>query len=314
MDDNTEDNSLPIALTHKEQKYDGFGENYKTVILTMSFAEFNSIKFLYSPFKELCHADDYTNFITKMEDMINLKKYLEVNDEEANKQYNVCHIRKMDLLSFFDNNIDFFEKSQTLKLIKTAFKEKNINPWKSLEATITEYSNYTNIAIHIRRPDVYDNILFNGSTNIDRLNVPSSLYVTIIKQLLASYPNPKIHIYSQLLNNESEFELYKLIDEDKIILHIDEPLDKTFIEMVYADVLVMAPSTLSYTAGLLSDSIIYYIPFSCPRLSHWNIVNGHICSNTYCFHISSVDLSISYNSKTDVMSVNNMDNLRYKID
>lgn len=305
------DRNLPIALAHTEKKYDGFGENYKTVIQTMALAEFNNIQFLYSPFKELCHADDYKTFIKKMEDMVNLKKYLKVNDEETCEKYNVCYIRKMDLLSFFDNNIDFFEKSNTLKIVKTAFKEKNDNPWK-VESSL--YLNNKNIAIHIRRPDIYDKNFFNGTNDNDRLVVPSSLYVTIIRQFFASYPNSKVHIYSQLLDNKDEFDLYKSIDKDNVVLHIDEPLDKTFVEMVYADILVMAPSALSYTAAILSDNIIYYIPFCCQPLSHWNIVQGHACLNVYKFLIKSVDLHVSYNSKIDDMSVDNLDSLRSKID
>lgn len=304
-------NNLPEAITHTEYKYDGFGENYKTLILTMTFAEFSNIKFLYSPFKELYHTNDYKNFNEKMESMINLKKYLEVVNEQISEKYNVFNVRRMDLLSFFDNNIDFFEKSKTIKLIKSAFKEKNINPWK--RETKYDYTNDINIAIHIRRPDIYDRNLYRYDYD-DRLSVPSSLYVTIIKQFLACYNNVKIHIYSQLLNNQSEFDLYKSIDQNKIVLHIDEPLDKTFIEMVYADILVMAPSALSYTAAVLSDSIIYYIPFNCPPLSHWNIVQGYRCSNLYSFVIKSVDLDVTYNSKTGVMNVDNLDDLRYKTD
>ena len=306
------ESSLPIAVTHTQNKYDGFGENYKAIIITMTFAEFKGIKYLYSPFKELCNADDYKTFVPKMEYMINLNKYLEVVDENTHEKYNVCHVRKMDLLCFFDNHIDFFEKSNTLKLIKSAFKERNANPWKR-ELEKTHEGPYINIAIHIRRQDVYDKILFNSANDIDRLNVPSSLYVTIIKQFLEIYSNVKIHIYSQLLDNQSEFDLYRCIDEDKVVLHIDEPLNKTFTEMVYADILVMAPSSLSYTAGILSDNIIYYIPFCCANLSHWNIVEGHSCLNVYKFMVRNVDLNISYNSKTDILSTN-LDDLRSKID
>jgi hypothetical protein len=306
--------SLETAVTHTEKKYDGFGENYKTVILTMAFAEFNNIPFVYSPFKELCHADN-ADFVAKMEEVVNLKKYLELNDQYAKQKYDVHNIRKMDLLYFFDNNIAFFEKSNTLQLIKTAFNEKNANPWKTMSLSSNTTTTTNNIAIHIRRPDVYDLHLFGGAPNIDRLNVPSSLYVTIIKQFLGSYPNSKIHIYSQSsTDGQNEFDIYKSIDKNRIVLHIDEPLDTTFVEMVYADILVMAPSTLSYTAGILSDNTIYYIPFSCPPLSQWNIVQGHVCSKSYNFLVKSVDLCIDYDSRGDSMSVTNLNGLRARID
>jgi hypothetical protein len=245
-----------------------------------------------------------------MEEMINLKKYLKTSDTNLNKNNVIVHVRRMDLLHFFDNNIDFFEKSNTLKLLKLAFKEKNENPWK-----ISKYSEYKNIAIHIRRPDNYDITLYKDSKTMeDRLSVPNELYIKIINQLISLWPNCKIHIYSQVTDNESEFSQYKSIDEDKIILHLNGPLDKNFIEMVYADVLVLAPSSLSYTAGLLSDNMIYYMRYASPPLSYWNIISGYSCSTKYNFLINNNAiprmLSIRYDSIKDDINIENINDLR----
>jgi len=305
---------LPIVLTNREEKNDGFGENFKNIILTMTYAEYKKLGFVYFPFKELCHSTDNT-FVSKMEEVINLKNYVELNNQKNIEKYNVCYVPKLQLLHFFDNNISFFEKSNTLKLIKTAFKIKHINPWK------IKSSGEINIAIHIRRCDAYDFYLcgdtnaisnFDGKTNIDRLNVPSNLYTLIIKQFLAAFPNCKIHIYSQSYykNSEKEFNIYKSIDETKVILHINEELDKTFVSMVFADILVMSPSALSYVAALLSDNIIYYIPFSSPPLSHWNIVSGYNCSKKYNFLIKSVDICIDYDANTDNIIVTNLEEIK----
>lgn len=111
----------------------------------------------------------------------------------------------------------------------------------------------------------------------------------------------------------AEFDVYKSIDENSIILHIDEPLDKTFVEMVYADILFMAPSALSYTAGILSDNTIYYIPYNCQPLSHWNIVEGYSSSKVYNFLLKSVDLCIDYDSIDDKIIIKNLDEIRQQM-
>lgn len=295
---------MSIAITNTQTLGDGFGEHYRNIILSMALAEFKDLMFVYSPFQHLTHSNDDLEFDEKMDNMINLKKYLEINNENTNEKYTIASIRKMDLYHFYDNNILAFEKSNTLKLIKMAFKEKNVNPW------VKECTNSKNIAIHIRRADAYDSQPLLLNNFIKRLKVPVNLYISIISQLLDNYPNSKIHIYSQLTDNQSEFDVYKSIDENRIILHIDEVLEKTFVEMVFADILVTAPSALSYTAGLLSDNKIYYLSYSSPPLSHWNIIEGYDGDNLHYFTIDIPGAWVSYNSKTDKMNVENLERFR----
>lgn len=297
---------MSIAITNVQTLGDGFGEHYRNIILLMSLAEFKGLKFVYSPFQNLVHSNDDLVFDEKMDTMINLKKYLEINDENTNQKYTIASIRKMDLYHFYDNNILIFEKSNTLKLIRTAFKEKNANPWENKCIN----ANSKNIAIHIRRPDSYDLQPLLLNNYIKRLHVSVELYTSIIGQLLDTYPNSKIHIYSQLTDNQSEFDAYKSIDDNRIILHLDEPLEKTFVEMVFADILVTAPSALSYTAGLLSDNMIYYLSYSSPPLSHWNIIEGYDGDNLHYFTIDMPGAWVSYNSKIDKMNVENIAKFR----
>jgi hypothetical protein len=56
-------------------------------------------------------------------------------------------------------------------------------------------------------------------------------------------------------------------------MHINESVENTFTGMVLADVLVTAASSLSYTAGILSEGIVYYIPFWHVALPHWISIN-----------------------------------------
>ena len=80
-----------------------------------------------------------------------------------------------------------------------------------------------------------------------------------------SSKKPLFHIYSQ--GNIKAFkDIYKSND---IVFHIDEPIEQTFTSLVLADVLVTSISSLSYTAGILSDGVVYYMPFWHPPLPGW---------------------------------------------
>ena len=58
-----------------------------------------------------------------------------------------------------------------------------------------------------------------------------------------------------------------------IILHLNESVEDTFTAMVLADILVTSRSSFSYTAAILSEGIVYYMPFWHPPLPGWISVN-----------------------------------------
>jgi hypothetical protein len=84
-----------------------------------------------------------------------------------------------------------------------------------------------------------------------------------------TYEGDKIfHIYSQ--GDKKNFLHFK---NDDILLHLNESIESTFYSMVTAQILVMSKSSLSYTAGMLSDGIIYYLPFWHKPSLNWKTKN-----------------------------------------
>ena len=79
--------------------------------------------------------------------------------------------------------------------------------------------------------------------------------------------------------------------------------------MVYADVFLMSPSSLSYTAAILSDNIIYYIPYCSPPLSQWKKVEGYTSTRKYKFNIKNVELDLEYDSIANVLSIVNLNKI-----
>ena len=218
------------------------------IIVSVIYAELQNKKYVYTPFKKMQH--NYNNepeFLEKKEWLINFLHNFELN------QHNAMKISHGELITFFDSNLAACSNSFALKKIKRIFRSNK---------NVTEYFNHDhfNIAIHIRRSNPCD--IRTGGTD-----TPDNLYLDIINKLRIVYSakKPLFHIYSQSFNKEN-FELFNAQD---IVLHINEPLESTYIEMILADALVTGTSSFSYTAAILSDGIIYYVPFWHPPLPHW---------------------------------------------
>jgi hypothetical protein len=230
---------------------DGFGSQFQNIIAAVLYAELNNKKYVYSPFKTMEHNyDKDPDFIAKKERFINFIDNFEIN----NGSYNVN--TNMNYKPFLDENVARCAQSPALKKIKTIFRgNKNTENYFN--------NNRVNIAIHIRRPNPHDNR--TGGTD-----TPDRLFLDIINQLRVIYysKNPLFHLYSQ--GNSENFKAFRASD---IILHLNESIEDTFLGMVVADILVTGASSFSYTAALLSEGTVYYIPFWHAPLPHWISIN-----------------------------------------
>jgi hypothetical protein len=268
------------TITNLLRPDDGFGENYKYIIYSLMYAEFNKCEFVYSPFQVMRHNyDDDPDYINKKEKMINCIDTFKPKIPDVT----ISALNIFDLLQFYHKNVEWCSQSNSLKLLKTLFYLDKVNLYDT---------SIVNIAIHIRRinphdyivvdqeskdrvpmqDDLFQTILDNPITAIQLpgMDVPVDFYITMIQQLGQIYPNAKFHIFSQ--GNKNEF---KVFENYNVMLHINECLETTFQQLVFADVLVTSPSSLSYTAALLSNNIIYYVQCLNPPLPHWNIIQNY---------------------------------------
>jgi len=252
---------------------DGFGENFKYIIYTIFYAEYKKLDFYYTPLNNNIehNYNNDTDFVDKKEIMINIKNHYPLAKSNVNYQ----KPDRLILLHFFENNTEFCLKSKSLINLKKIFKESNVNTFDT---------KYFNIAIHIRRTNQFDIEKTEKNKNkkfhdiIPGTDVPNDLYKDVINQL-KKYKNYKIHIYSQ--GKEQDFDF-----GNDIILHLNGELENAFISFVYADVLVVSPSSLSYSAALLSDNIVYYINSQHKPFPTWNEITNYISSrNRYEFFI-----------------------------
>jgi hypothetical protein len=121
-----------------------------------------------------------------------------------------------------------------------------------------------NVAVHIRRMNTHDKTL--PYVEPERVTTGNDFYLNAIDRIRREHADKDLqfHIYSQ--GNIENFELFMREDT---VLHLDEDLSKTFVEMVAADILVTTFSSFSYIAGYLNDGIVYYQSFWHPKRGKW---------------------------------------------
>lgn len=226
---------------------DGFGAQFQTIIAAVIYAELNNMQYVYTPFKSLEHNyDNDPDFLVKKEWLINFIGNFEVNQQQS------LQINELTLIQFFEANLERAMKSDALKKIKTIFRANKI-------AQNYFGDSHLNIAVHVRRPNIHD-------SRIDGTNTPDDIFLNVINKLrqLYSLKQPLFHVYSQ-----GSCENFCNYISNDIVLHLNESVEDTFTAMVLADVLVTSASSLSYTAGLLSDGVVYYVPFWHAPLPGW---------------------------------------------
>ncbi|MFZ4772586.1 MAG: hypothetical protein ACOYK9_01165 [Chlamydiia bacterium] len=231
---------------------DGFGAQYQTIIYSIIYAELHGEEFRYTPFQDMEHNyDGQEDFLEKKEHFINLIHHFPLNTDPNRQTISLCQF-----IAFFESHLKECAESAALQKVKRLFRE---NKRKA------DYydENYLNIALHIRRANSQDNRF-----------VPSadSVYLKTIEALRRFYRNKPVrfHIFSQ--GKLSEFQ--SIFSGKDVVYHIDTEIEETFASMVFADVLVTGMCTsFSYTAALLSEGKIIYMPFWHPPLPRWFVFN-----------------------------------------
>lgn len=243
-------NSQTVEMITNPYRTDGFGAQFQTIIYSVIYAEMNHRKFRYTPF--VCMEHNYGNdrdFIKKKEQLINFIGNFELNEDTYTPQNQSI----IDYINYFEQNLTECANSESLKKIKRIFRENKDK---------ADYfdSRRFNIAIHIRRPNPHD-------SRIDGTDIPDSFYLRCINILREAYSSkcPLFHIYSQ--GNIEDFK--NIYNSPDVIFHINDEIEYTFTSLVMADVLLISRSSFSYTAGILSEGTVYYIPFWHPALPNW---------------------------------------------
>ena len=230
-----------------QNRSDGFGAQFQTIICGIIITETNSNKYIHTPIKSMEH--NYNNnifFIDDIENLMNIKSNFECINDENKDQINIMNIH--DIINIFDTNINVYSICESLKKLKNIFRSNK----KFFDENKKFNNNKLNIAVHIRRQ-------LNSDIDIGPRYTDDNYFLEIMNKLRIKYKNKEIlfHIYSEADCIKTKLESFDIYKCDDVVLHINEDLSKTFIEMVGADILVMSNSSFSYSAAILSDGEIY---------------------------------------------------------
>jgi len=234
------------------ERTDGFGAQFQTIICSIIIVESDKQIYVHTPIKSMEHNyDNNPEFLNKVEETMNVKNHYYT--DEHNIKVNIL---PFSIINIFENNIDVYVESASMFKLKQIFRENKQNPYNT---------EYTNIAVHIRRPNIHDNRI-NGADTKDEY------YINIINTIRKQHHNDKLlfHIYSQ--GDSVEFE--KKYTGDDMVFHINECLFKSFTGLVFADIFVTSASSFSYSAALLSNGIIYFQSFWHKPYKNWIVLHS----------------------------------------
>lgn len=227
---------------------DGFGAQYQTILYSVIYSELIKKEFVYTPFKKMEHNyENNVDYLNEKEKFINIiENFKNVN------QVDNYEITSSKIYKIIENEIDKCVELQSFLNVKKLFFENKPKINKS---------DNLNVSIHIRRFNPHDNGQTYGYTD-------DEYFLNVIQHIRNQYQNNKtFHIYSQ--GNIDSFEKFKSNDT---VFHLNEKMEDTFFNLTTSDILVTSKSSFSYMAGLLSDGIVYYIPFWHPKLKKWKTI------------------------------------------
>lgn len=232
---------------------DAFGAQYQSILWSILYAEENGHTFCYSPIRHMnTQEEDKQKFIREIEQFINLQcKYPNVFEKYTKSNEIVYALRAPIFFTEIEKNIDKYHDSLTFQKLQSYYFENKTTPFDQ---------EHIHIAVHIRRPlsfDVNSAAYRSDTYYINNILIVQKLLVTAAKPLL-------FHIYST--GNPEDFKMYKNFP---IQLHINETIPQTFLGMTFADFLITARSSFSYTAALLSRGTVIYNRFWHPPRKHW---------------------------------------------
>jgi hypothetical protein len=251
---------------------DAFGAQYQSIIWSILFAECNNHTFLYSDIVRMLgdygYPGEYVDtsikyhniresekeYVRKATECMNIKgNYPDVNTIGRNP---IMALKWPYFYSEIEKDIEYYHTGPSFEKVRSCFFANKQTPFDS---------SHTHVAVHVRRKAKFD-------VRNDGVTTPNKYFIDCMRLIQLHFETKEkpllFHIYSQ--GEESEYEEYK---EFPIEFHLGDDTFQSFTGMVFADILVLSESSMSYTAGLLSLGKVIYKPFWHPPRKHWLLLS-----------------------------------------
>ncbi len=222
-------------------KTDGFGAQYHAIMSGIAICTYKKYTYLHTPIKTLAH-------VKTIGELNELNEFIGINSIKKSKPIDIKEEFSFEVHT--SKNPSIYYTKEVVDIIRNYYYSTGKPSLDNID-----------IAIHIRRGDVVKNTF--GPGKIDRF-IDNNFYKEVINKLLTNYPNYIIHIYS-----EGKVEDFSIKEHSRIKFHLNENLITTYHSLVKAKVLIMARSSLSYSAGILNENKVYYMDFWHKKLDNW---------------------------------------------
>jgi hypothetical protein len=239
-------------------KDDGVGAQVQAVLSTMLFAEAFQLTYVHTPFERITHNELGANWEAEWERFFNLgKDEVAIKDIDTNllevvRNDNLRRLRRTpNVLYVVRHCYPFADLFPNFYLRMTdgwigKYRSSSKEAYKSFYE-----EGKVNIAVHIRRGDVVE------SSDRYTGNRYHKALLSAIRRMLDDFKTDvSVHIYSQ-----GAIADFDELDEMRVHYHLDECPFTTFYNLTCADMVVVAKSSFSYCAALLSGAVVVYEPF-----------------------------------------------------
>lgn len=260
---------------------DGGGSQLHAQISTIIFANSLNLNYHHSPLQKVEHnyAND-PNWEEKWEKYLNLGSLYEKRHLNLNYLYIDNYFMMVDQIYkaiINDRNLNIevpychgYTDGFPHEFISVLSKIEE-NFFLNRQPRLFYKNSSFNIAIHMRRGDVTINRWterFTSSQCIYNLRNYMRIFFRKAK--------PRFYIFSSSYDDD----LKNLESEDTQII---TNTDVFFVldHLIYSDCLVMAKSSMSYIAGMLSRGVVLYQPFWSTCLPHWFRADGFFSDSTF---------------------------------
>ncbi len=235
---------------------DGGGAQVHAVMSAILFSRMAGIAYFHSPFTSVRHGDHPEVFAARWEAAFNLGQGAPgvpdgvpiISAETFSGGYSgvPAVVAQGHFHGFAERNPDLYGQ------LADEFRDRLALPLRSFEAPT--------IAVHVRRGDVV------GETAHAPRLTDNATILRNIKRVQRDHPRHRVVIFSQGV--ESDFGPLA----DICAFELNSDVLETISALIAADCLIMAKSSLSYVAGLLSKGSVYYEPFWHGPLSSWRVL------------------------------------------
>ena len=248
-------------------KVDGVGAQAQAVLSTMLFARGLGIQYAHTPFSQIAHNDEGDErWEAKWEDFFHFGAGEILRDDVENTDIEVIH-------SEFLYRV--YPRARTLWVVPHAHAYADAHAYlyknllealrfkmqlRSVEMKSHRWQDRLTIALHLRRGDVSSDEPGRFTANAHAL----ALLENVVELLKSEGLDFGVNLYSEGVLQDFEDFL-----SPHVRCYIGGSVFETLHNMIDADVLIMAKSSLSYTAGILSGNVSLYEKFWHTPLPNW---------------------------------------------